>query len=244
MMTVHEVSRLTGVSIRTLQYYDRIGLLHPAEKTAAGYRLYDAAALERLQQILLFRELEFPLKDIRRIVTGPGFDREKALEQQITLLRLKKERLEELISLALNIKENGGKKRMDFSAFDTEKIEAYAAQARASWGGTPAYQEYERKAAGRTRAEDAALGEQLMDIFAEFGRAKGEDPSSPQVQTLVEKLRGFITAHWYTCTPEILAGLGQMYATGGEMTDNIDRRGGEGTAAFAAEAIRAYCGRH
>lgn len=86
MMTVHEVSRLTGVSIRTLQYYDQIGLLHPAEYTEAGYRLYDDAALETLQQILLFRELEFPLKDIRRIIQSPSFDREKALEQQIELL--------------------------------------------------------------------------------------------------------------------------------------------------------------
>ena len=88
MRTVHEVSELTGVSIRTLQYYDRIGLLHPAEYTEAGYRLYDDAALETLQQILLFRELEFPLKDIRRILQSPSFDRQKALDQQIGLLEL------------------------------------------------------------------------------------------------------------------------------------------------------------
>ena len=90
-MTVHEVSSLTGVSIRALQYYDRIGLLHPAGYTDAGYRLYDDAALETLQQILLFRELEFPLKDIQRIIQSPSFDRQKALDQQITLLELKKE---------------------------------------------------------------------------------------------------------------------------------------------------------
>ena len=90
MMTVHEVSRLTGVSIRTLQYYDRIGLLHPAGHTEAGYRLYDEAALETLQQILLFRELEFPLKDIKKIIGSPDFDRSKALGQQIELLELKK----------------------------------------------------------------------------------------------------------------------------------------------------------
>lgn len=90
MMTVKEVSNLTGVSIRTLQYYDKIGLLHPAHRTQAGYRLYDDTALERLQQILLFRELEFSLEDIRKILKNPEFDREKALEQQITLLTLKK----------------------------------------------------------------------------------------------------------------------------------------------------------
>ena len=90
---VNEVSKLTGVSIRTLQYYDRIGLLHPAKYTEAGYRLYDDAALEILQQILLFRELEFPLKDIKEIISRPDFDRGKALGQQIELLKLKKEHL-------------------------------------------------------------------------------------------------------------------------------------------------------
>ena len=81
MMTVHEVSKLAGVSIRTLQYYDKIGLLHPTGYTDAGYRLYDDADLERLQHILLFRELEFPLKDIKAIINSPDFDRSKALEQ-------------------------------------------------------------------------------------------------------------------------------------------------------------------
>lgn len=85
-MTVHEVSKLAGVSIRTLQYYDKIGLLHPTGYTDAGYRLYDDADLERLQHILLFRELEFPLKDIKAIINSPDFNRSKALEQQIELL--------------------------------------------------------------------------------------------------------------------------------------------------------------
>ena len=90
MMTVNEVSKLTGVSIRALQYYDKIGLLHPAEYTEAGYRLYDDTALERLQQILLFRELEFSLKEIQSILQSPDFDRDRALDQQICLLTLKK----------------------------------------------------------------------------------------------------------------------------------------------------------
>ena len=85
MMTVNEVSKRTGVSIRTLQYYDKIGLLHPAHRTQAGYRLYDDAALERLQQILLFRELEFSLEDIRKILKNPEFDREKTEEEMSAL---------------------------------------------------------------------------------------------------------------------------------------------------------------
>ena len=89
MRTVNEVSNLTGVSIRALHYYDKIGLLHPDKVTDTGYRLYDDTALERLQQILLFRELEFPLKQIKEILDSKCFDRNKALEQQIELLTLK-----------------------------------------------------------------------------------------------------------------------------------------------------------
>ena len=85
------------------------------------------------------------------------------------------------------------------------------------------------------------LGERMMRIFAEFGAIRQEAPASAAAQALVQKLRDFITAHYYTCTDEILAGLGQMYAAGGEMARNIDRAGGEGTAAFASEAIRAFC---
>lgn len=239
MMTVHEVSRLTGVTVRALQYYDRIGLLPPADVTAAGYRLYDGAALERLQQILLFRELEFPLKEIKRILESPDFDRDRALEQQITLLTLKKERLERLIELAREIKEKEDDP-LKFDAFDTKKLDEYAAQAKESWGGTPAWQEYEEKSGKRTKEEERALGAQLMDVFAEFAAVRDGGPESAAAQALVRKLQDFITAHYYTCTKEILRGLGAMYASGGEMTDNIDAYAGAGTAEFAARAIERY----
>ncbi len=241
MMTVHEVSRLTGVSIRTLQYYDKIGLLRPADYSDAHYRLYDDAALETLQQILLFRELEFPLKDISRMIHSPSFDRDKALDQQIELLRIKMEHLEKLIDLAREIKTSGGKSKVDFTAFDTRKIDEYAAQARASWENTPEYREYEQKSKDRTKNRTIELGEKMMDIFAEFGAIKNEDPASDKAQKLVRKLQDFITEHYYTCSNQILAGLGQMYAAGGPMTENIDRRGGEGTSRFASEAIRFFC---
>ena len=107
MMTVHEVSQKTGVSIRALHHYDSIGLLCPAAVSEAGYRLYDDAALERLQQILLFRELEFPLKDIAAILDSPNFDRGRALEQQIMLLELRREHLDRLLAMARDIQEKG-----------------------------------------------------------------------------------------------------------------------------------------
>ena len=235
MMTVNEVSKLTGVSIRTLQYYDKIGLLHPAEYTEAGYRLYDDAALETLQQILLFRELEFPLKDIKKIVGSPDFDRSKALEQQIELLTLKKEHLENLIDLAKGLKLRGVR-HLKFDAFDTKKIDEYA-----SWGTTPAYREFEEKSKGRTREQDQNIALGLMDIFSEFGAIKDADPGSVGAQALVKKLQDYITQNFYTCTNEILSGLGKMYAGGGDFTKNIDSYGGEGTAEFAHRAIEIYC---
>ena len=241
MMTVNEVSKLTGVSIRTLQYYDKIGLLHPAKYTEAGYRLYDDAALERLQQILLFRELEFSLKDIKKIISSPDFDRSKALEQQIELLQLRKEHIENLIDLAKEIKLLGVRK-LAFDAFDTKKMDEYAAQAKASWGTTPAYKEFEEKSKGRSREDDQKIYQGMIDIFGEFGQIRDTDPASAEAQALVKKLQNYITEHMYTCTREILSGLGKMYAGGGDFTKNIDSYGGEGTAVFAARAIEINCG--
>ena len=240
MMTVHEVSKLTGVSIRTLQYYDRIELLRPADYSNAGYRLYDDAALETLQQILLFRELEFPLKDIKQIISRPDFDRSKALEQQIELLKLKKEHIENLIDLAKGIKLIGVR-NLSFDAFDTRKIDEYAAQAKASWGTTPEYKEYEEKAKGRTKEETDTITKGMIEIFGEFGAIRDTDPASEQAQVLVKKLQDYISAHYYTCSKEILSSLGKMYAGGGDFTKNIDSYGGEGTAGFAHKAIDKYC---
>ena len=240
MMTVQKVSRLTGVSIRTLQYYDRIGLLHPTEYSDAGYRLYDDTALETLQQILLFRELQFPLKDIGKIIGSPDFDRSKALEQQIELLTLKKEHIENLIDLARGI-QLLGVRHLKFDAFDTKKIDEYAARAKASWGNTPAYKEFEEKSKGRTKEQDREISLGMMDIFTEFGAIRTSEPGSEEAQALVKKLQDYITAHFYTCTDEILKGLGKMYSGGGDFTKNIDSYGGEGTAEFTHRAIEIYC---
>lgn len=238
MKTVNEVSKLTGVSIRTLHYYDSIGLLKPSAVTEAGYRLYDDTALSRLQNIMLFRELEFPLKDIKTILESPDFDKDKALEQQIELLTLKMEHLQELIDFAREVKLKGAN-NMDFKAFDTSKLEEYAKQAKETWGHTEAYKEYEEKTKNKSwDMNDAASG--LMSIFAELGKLMDNEVGSDVVQAEVKKLQDYITGNYYTCTNEILAGLGKMYAAGGSMTDNIDKAGGKGTAEFAAKAIECY----
>lgn len=134
-----------------------------------------------------------------------------------------------------------GVKALTIEAFDRKKADEYAAQAKASWGDTEAYREYEQKSEGRTDEENRLLGGQLMDIFTAFGSIRGSDPASDAAQSLVKTLQGFISEHYYTCTKNILGGLGKMYAGGGDMTAGIDRCGGEGTAEFAAAAIRVYC---
>lgn len=121
MKTVKEVAGLTGISIRTLRYYDEIGLLKPAQTTAAGYRLYDSAALQKLQEIMFFKELEIPLADIRAILENPGYDRKQALLAQKALLERKRNRLNGIIELICDVME--GDNTMSFEAFNNEDIQ-------------------------------------------------------------------------------------------------------------------------
>ena len=236
MKTVHEVSQISGVSVRTLHHYDAIGLLRPTAVTEAGYRLYDDTALARLQSILLFRELAFPLKEIKRIMDDPQFDQATALEQQIRLLELQQERLSRLIDLARETMKTGVT-HMDFTAFDNSKLEQYAAEVKERWGNTAAYQESAQRPA--VEQKDAAAG--LMAQFARMGRLRTGDPAGQEAQDAVRELQEFITKHFYTCTPEILAGLGQMYTADDRFRVSIDAAGGEGTADFAGKAITVYC---
>lgn len=240
MKTVKEVSRITGVSVRTLHHYDAIGLLRPTKITEAGYRLYDDTALGRLQSILLFRELEFPLKEIRDILERPGFNPTDALEDQIHLLELRKDHLEELISHARTIQKTGVIS-MNFKPFDTAKIDSYAAEAKEKWGKTEAYQEYEKKTAGQSKGQQKADGDALMSLFAEIGKLRHLSPEAPDVQAAVAGVQAFITEHYYNCTRQIFAGLGQMYVADDRFRQSIDSVGGPGTAEFVSRAIETYC---
>lgn len=242
MKTVMEVSRMTGVSVRTLHYYDSIGLLRPSRITESGYRLYDDDALLKLQNILLFKELKFPLKEIAEILASPDFDGEKALEQQIKLLEMQKEHISNLITFARGIQLTGVR-NLDFSAFDKSKIDDYAAQAKALWGNTEAFREFEARSEGRTKDEQQSINEGLMDIFRRFGEVKSQPADSSTAQELVNELKQYITKHFYTCTSEILAGLGNMYVSDSSFSENIDTAGGKGTAQFAAKAIEIFTGR-
>ena len=241
LMNIGELSAKTHVSIRTLRHYDKIGLLRPTQVTDAGYRQYDESALQRLHTILLFRELEFPLTDIQRIIDAPDFDPIDALDRQITLLTMRREHIDNLILLAKGLKAKG-LNHMDFSAFDTRKIDDYTAQAKAAWGKTDAWKEFESR--GKTADENKQSGDALMALFTEFGKRRDIDPACDEAQSMVMQLQAFITANFYTCTVPVLRGLADLYDGGGDFTRNIDKAGGQGTASFIANSIREYCKRN
>lgn len=240
MKTVKEMAKLAHISVRTLHHYDTIGLLKPTQVTQAGYRLYDEAALERLYLILLFREIGFPLKEIQGILDAPDYDRNRVLEKQVELLKAKVTHLQNRIHLANGIKLTGVR-HLEFDNWDPNKIDEYQAQAETLYGKSEAWQEYTQKAKDRTKEHNQALGTQVMDLFTQLGKLRHLSPDSTEAQALVKKLQEFFTENFYTCTNQILLGLGEMYAGGGSMTENIDAAGGLGTAEFAYQAIKCYC---
>lgn len=237
-MQIKEFAAFTGVSVRTLHYYDEIGLLKPAcVDRSSGYRYYDEQSLLRMQEILFYRELDFPLKSIEKILSSPHYDTARALREQQKLLILKKERLERLIAAV----DNAMKGEIVMNAFDNTEYEQYKTEAKEKWGHTDAYQEYAGKTKGysKDRWNDAAEG--LNSVFAEFAvcMRQGEDVRSETAQALVKKLQLFITDNYYTCTNDILAGLGQMYVADERFAANIDKHG-EGTADYVSQAIAVY----
>ncbi|MEN6595573.1 MAG: MerR family transcriptional regulator [Clostridiaceae bacterium] len=241
-LSIGALSRRSGVSIRALHYYDEIGLLRPSEIAASGYRYYDDTAIERLWQILFYRELDFPLSDIAGILASPEFDRARALTEHRTLLMQKRERLDGLITLVSNALK--GETAMEFKPFDTSRIDElrdqYAEEAKARWGSTEAYRESARRTAKYTPEEFARIQERSAEVTRGFAALIGSDPSDTRVQEFVREWQALITESYYVCTDEILAGLGEMYVVDERFTKNIDQFG-EGTAKLMSSAIAYYC---
>ena len=241
-LSIGSLSRLSGVSIRALHHYDQIGLLQPSEVAASGYRYYDDAAIERLWQILFYRELDFPLGDIVEILSSPAFDKNRALKEHLSLLTQKRDRLDRLIDLVSNAMK--GETNMEFKEFDTSEIDAlreqYAEEAKARWGNTEAYRESAKRAAKWTEADKKRLEAQSGEIFSGFAALVGTDPADARVQALVTRWKAFISESYYDCTDEILAGLGQMYVADERFMKNIDQYGA-GTAKLMSDAIAVYC---
>lgn len=240
MRTVKDVSKLTGVSVRTLHYYDAIGLLTPTKVTDAGYRMYDDTALSRLQSILLFRELQFPLKEIKEFLDSPDFNQEETIAQQIKLLELQYKHIGELISFAREI-QTKGVKTMNFEVFDANEIEQYKAEVKSKWGNSKAYQEYEQRVVSHSEHNDSKFVNEIMSLFTDLGAMKQLPPTDKAVQEKIAALQAYINENFYTCSNDILKELSEMYVCDDRFKKNIDRFGGEGTAKFVREAIFVYC---
>ena len=129
---------------------------------------------------------------------------------------------------------------MDFESFEPKKIDEYSQQAKILYGKTDAYKEYEQKSKARTSEQENDLGVQVLDFFVRLGKMRPCDPDCEAAQVWVKELQDFFTAHFYTCTPQILSSLAESYAGGGSMTENIDKVGGAGTGAFAKKVINTY----
>ncbi len=235
-MQIKEFADFTGVSVRTLHYYDEIGWLMPAfvDKTT-GYRFYDEKSFLRMQEILFYRELDFSLKRIEEILSSPNYDKSKALNEQKQLLTLKKERLISAIDGAVK-----GENVM--TAFDSSEFEKYKAEAKEKWGKTDAYKEHAERTKNYSKQKWNDLAEGIDHIMAKFAfcMRKDDSPDSTEAQNLVKMLQNHITENYYLCTNEILASLGQMYVADERFTNNIDKHA-DGTATFICEAIAVYC---
>lgn len=246
---VKEVADLVGVSVRMLHHYDKIGLLKPAMVSEAGYRLYTEADLEKLQQIMFFRELDFGLQEIKSILESPNFDRREAMKKHKELLSAQKERLEKIIETVDKtlVSLEGGRemdKKEMFGAFDMSTIEEhkakYAEEARQRWGQTDAYKESQNRAAKYTKEDWAKISTEVNAIYSKVAvLMDAKEPEDPEVQELVRQWQEHISTYFYHCPPEMLRGLGDLYVSDERFTKNIDKYRA-GLAAFLRDAMHFF----
>ena len=242
-MHIKEFADFTGVSVRTLHYYDEIDLLKPAVTDKDnGYRYYDNKSAERMFEIIFLRELDFSLKSIKDILSSPDYNKTEAFQKQKNLLTLKKERLERLIK-ALDKAEKG---EFDMKVLNNDQYEnaknAYEKEIKEKWGNTEAYKESQEKTAGYTKEKWQSTTDGLDSIMGEFAQAmkNGHASDSDDAVALAAKLQQYITDNFYTCTKDLLKGLGEMYVLDERFKANIDKHG-EGTAEYIRSAITTYC---
>lgn len=239
--SISEAAKLVGVSVRTLRYYDAIGLLKPSEVTPAGYRFYNDSAMAALQQILFYRELDVPLETIGRILSAPHNDRIETLKKHRALLCMRRARLDDMLRL---VDETIGgmdmtQERPRPTAADWDAVkQQYAAEAAERWGGTEAFAESLQKHKEDTPARQAQMQAEMEEIFRVFSACR--DAAGAEGQALAKRWQAHITQYHYHCSNEILAGLGQMYVDDPRFRENLDAYGA-GTAQKMHDAIAAYC---
>ncbi|RLL42014.1 MerR family transcriptional regulator [Oceanobacillus piezotolerans] len=244
-MRIKEVADLVGISVRTLHHYDEIGLLHPSDTTEAGYRIYSDKELDRLQQILFFRELGFPLKKIKEIIDSPSFNQNEALELHRKMLIEKRDRLTRMIrTVEKTIQHHKGEivmsKKEQFEGFDFSQ-NPYEQEARERWGNE-AVDKSKDKMGRMSKQQLTDFQEEFNDIYRKLAEVRHESAHSNIAQERIEL--------WYNALNKIgdysleaFQGLGQMYVEDERFTRNIDKFG-EGLSVFMRDAMRIYAERN
>ncbi|ABS33419.1 MerR family transcriptional regulator [Clostridium botulinum] len=246
---IKEVADMAGISVRMLHHYDKIGLLDPESVSDAGYRLYSDENLDRLQQILFFKELNFPLQEIKIILDSPNFNKKEALETHKQLLLEKKIRLEKIIqSVDKTISSMEGEFKMNkkevLGAFDMTEIEEhqkkYSEEVKNKYGNTSAYKESNEKTSKYTKEDWNNIMKDWDIIYKKLANLMDKNPDDKEVQEYIHQFREHISKNFYDCTPEIFRGLGELYVNDERFTANIDKYK-TGLSKFLREAINVYC---
>lgn len=251
MYTIKKVADMAGVSVRTLHHYDNIELLNPEISKDNGYRMYSGADIERLQQILFFRELDFSLEEIKSIIDSPGFDRKNALATHKEILMKKRERLDDLINTVdktIDSIERGidmSKEEM-LNSFDMTDIEEhqkkYAQEVKEKYGSSNAYKESQEKTSRYTKEDWTRVMGGANEIQIRIAELMDKNPDDEEVQIVIGEWRQHITDNFYSCTIEIFRGLGDMYVYDERFKANYEKIR-PGLAEFMRDAMHIYCDR-
>jgi DNA-binding transcriptional MerR regulator len=247
--TVGELARLAGVTVRALHHYDRIGLLQPGARTAAGYRSYDVHDLDRLHQVLVYRGLGFPLEEVATLLDDPDADPAEHLRRQHRLLR---DRLEATSAMVAAVEKEMEARQMGISLTPEERFEVFgdwlpeehAAEAEQRWGETGAWAQSRRRTAAMSKADWLQVKAETDAIEGRFAAAlaDGVPADAPGPMDLAEEHRQHITRWFYDCPPELHAGLGRMYVEDERFTAHYDQRA-PGLAQYVSTAVQANAAR-
>ncbi|HEY0126819.1 MAG TPA: MerR family transcriptional regulator [Blastococcus sp.] len=248
-MNVGEVAELAGITVRTLHHYDRIGLLSPSGRTSAGYRQYSPADLDRLHQVLLYRELGFPLEEVAALLDDPSADPEAHLRRQHRLLR---DRLERTSAMVAAVEKEMEARSMGISLTPEERFEVfgeqdparYEAEVEERWGETDAFAQSKRRTAAYSKDDWVRIKAEGEDVEARFAEAlqAGVAPDSEQAMDIAEEHRQQISRNFYDCPPGMHAGLGRMYVEDERFTAHYEQRS-PGLAQYVSTAVQANAAR-
>ncbi|HVS79510.1 MAG TPA: MerR family transcriptional regulator [Candidatus Paceibacterota bacterium] len=246
--TVKQVADMAGVTVRTLHFYDEIGLLNPGAVRPNGYREYGEKELIRLQQIMFFRELDFELDEIRKILDAPDFDVRQALRDQRKLIELRRKRLGGLLKtidrtiISLANKTSKKKKMEDdklYNSFSTDEVDQYAEEVKRRWGHTEAYKQSTARVAKMSKGDLAAIKRETEELNQALAKAMDQGTESSEVQALIAKHYAGIR-RFYDCPMAMYRNLGKMYVDDPRFTATYDKYR-PGLVVFMRDAIAHFC---